>query len=230
MVEGVTPAAEKQPRPGVQAVVAVVAMAGLVGGLWGLGKVLPGQSGEQGPAACSHSDEHLPARYVSGAKLCAALNRPDLPALLGTPAEQAETAQGTGNWITMADGEKIPDPEAEVRLTTYAVQLSASYDGLPVGRTARLLSADARSTTVLGHPAALYSSRTVQFTFRFDGGKSRADPGGVARCLLVARDVEEGGGSFEIVVWRQDDVVPADAALLRVARKVLPTVPGWSGG
>ncbi|MFD4624495.1 hypothetical protein [Streptomyces sp. NPDC058475] len=37
-------------------------------------------------------------------------------------------------------------------------------------------------------------------------------------------------GSFEVVIWRQDEVPPDDAALLRVAEQVLPTVPGWTAG
>ncbi|GAA3766917.1 hypothetical protein ACFS5L_23210 [Streptomyces phyllanthi] len=57
-----------------------------------------------------------------------------------------------------------------------------------------------------------------------------AGPVGIARRLLVAKDAKDGGGSFEVVVWRQDDVPLDDTALLRVAEKVLPTVPGWSVG
>ena len=47
---------------------------------------------------------------------------------------------------------------------------------------------------------------------------------------MVAQDPKDGGGSYEIAVWRQDAVVPDDAALLRVAEKVLPTIPGWVSG
>ncbi|MFJ1531234.1 hypothetical protein ACIOFV_22890 [Streptomyces mirabilis] len=53
----------------------------------------------------------------------------------------------------------------------------------------------AQKRTVLGHPAVLYSDRTIA-----------------------------------IVIWRQDSVVPDDAALLSVAEKVLPTIPGWGNG
>ncbi|MFF1470669.1 hypothetical protein [Streptomyces mirabilis] len=55
----------------------------------------------------------------------------------------------------------------------------------------------AQKRTVLGHPAVLYSDRTIAIT---------------------------------IVIWRQDSVVPDDAALLSVAEKVLPTIPGWGNG
>jgi hypothetical protein len=36
--------------------------------------------------------------------------------------------------------------------------------------------------------------------------------------------------TVEIVIRRQDDVPPDDAALLRVAEQVLPTIPGWPAG
>ncbi|WP_159030594.1 MULTISPECIES: hypothetical protein [Streptomyces] len=37
-------------------------------------------------------------------------------------------------------------------------------------------------------------------------------------------------GSLDVTLWRVDGVVPDDAVLLRVAEKVLPTVPGWKAG
>ncbi|MEU5478582.1 hypothetical protein [Streptomyces mirabilis] len=57
----------------------------------------------------------------------------------------------------------------------------------------------AQKRTVLGHPAVLYSDRTI--------------------AIAIA-----------IAIWRQDSVVPDDAALLSVAEKVLPTIPGWGNG
>ncbi|WP_371651953.1 hypothetical protein [Streptomyces mirabilis] len=83
--------------------------------------------------------------------------------------------------------------------------------------------------TVLGHPAVLYSDRTITITINGDG-KTDTGPGGIARSLLAAQDSKDGGGSYEIAIWRQDSVVPDDAALLSVAEKVLPTIPGWVNG
>ncbi|MEU1005049.1 hypothetical protein [Streptomyces tibetensis] len=38
------------------------------------------------------------------------------------------------------------------------------------------------------------------------------------------------GGSLDVTLSRADGVVPDDAVLLRIAEKVLPTVPGWKAG
>lgn len=217
---------EKTANAGVQAAAAALLAAGVIGAVWGVEVFL--DEGDTEPAACSTSHDALPSQYVSGARLCAALNRPDLPALLGTPSEQAETASGNGDWITLASGTKVAAPEANVVLKTYSVKLSASYDRLPVTQAAALLGAGAQKKTVLGHPAVLCSDRTIALTL--GGGKAGTAPGSIARRLLVARNAKDGGGSFEVVIWRQDDVPPDDAALLRVAERVLPTVPGWTAG
>ncbi|WP_406308939.1 hypothetical protein [Streptomyces sp. NBC_00623] len=74
----------------------------------------------------------------------------------------------------------------------------------------------------------MYSDRTISISFRLDGSDTDSGPGVPARALTVARDAEDSGGSFEVVLWRADGGVPDDAVLLRVAEKVLPTVPGWA--
>ncbi|WP_308402113.1 DUF6215 domain-containing protein [Streptomyces sp. RKAG293] len=130
--------------------------------------------------------ETLPPQYVSGAQLCAALNRQDLPALLGTPADHAETASGGGGWIRFAGGAKIVAPEGNVVLKSYSVKISVSYDHLSVAHSAAFLGRTAQPRTVLGHPAVLYSDRTMSITFN-GGGKAGTGPGGIARHLLVAR-------------------------------------------
>ncbi|MER5527376.1 DUF6215 domain-containing protein [Streptomyces sp. NPDC002677] len=220
---------EKEGRPVVQAIAAVAVFLGVVGVLWAQKAFVHPQDVSSEPAACSKSTERLPARYVSGARLCKALNRPDLPALLGTPREQAETASGSGDWITLAGGTKIPSPDATVTLKTYSVKLSASYDDLSVAEVGDLMGG-ARKTTVLGHPAVLYSSPTISIGFNLGGGKATTGPGGTARCLLVSKHAKDDGkGTFEVAIWRQDDVLPDDTALERVAEQVLQTVPGWNG-
>ncbi|MFD2118764.1 hypothetical protein ACFSNO_03330 [Streptomyces cirratus] len=44
----------------------------------------------------------------------------------------------------------------------------------------------------------------------------------------MATDGKDQGDSFEMSVWRTDGGLLDDAALLRVAEKVLPALPGWS--
>ncbi|WP_406445230.1 DUF6215 domain-containing protein [Streptomyces sp. NBC_00631] len=221
---------EKDGRPGLQAVAAVALFAVVLGALWAQKAFVHQKDTAGEPAACSKPHDHLPARYVSGAKLCAALNRPDLPALLGTSREHVETADGSGEWLTLAGGRKIAEPEATVTLDTYSVKLTASYDDMTVSEAGGLLG-EARGTTVLGHPAVLYSSPTISIGFSLGGGKATTGPGGTARCVLVSRHGEDDGtGTFEVAIWRQDDVPPDDMALVRVAEQVLPTVPGWNKG
>ncbi|MFF4351348.1 DUF6215 domain-containing protein [Streptomyces sp. NPDC001530] len=123
---------KKGPSAGAQAAAAVVMVAVVVGGMWALGGSSQQTSDDSEPATCSSTHDAQPSKHVSGAELCTALNRPDLPALLGTPTERAETAGGSESSITLAGGTKIATPEANVTLKTYSVKLSASYDQLPV--------------------------------------------------------------------------------------------------
>ncbi|MFK4102587.1 DUF6215 domain-containing protein [Streptomyces sp. NPDC019531] len=217
---------EKGSSEWAQAIAALVVVGGL--GALVLSGIFQQDSGDPEPAACHSSDETRPSKPVSGAQLCMALNRADLPALLGTPTEYAMNASGNEGESTSADGTKSVSPEAEVQLDTYSVKLSTSDDDVAVADMADFLGSSAQTRTMDGHPAVLYSDRTIALTFT--GDKIDTGPGGIARSLLVARDPKDGGGFFEVSIWRQDDVVPDDLALLRVAETVLPTVPGWTAG
>ncbi|MEV1065431.1 DUF6215 domain-containing protein [Streptomyces sp. NPDC050263] len=224
--------AEKGPSAWAQATAALVVVAAIGGGLLVLQKNTADAVDE--PATCSadaeagkEAEEAAAAKRLSGSQLCTALNRADLPTLLGTPREQARgTGQGTTGSATSLIGVV---PEATVTLDTYTVKLSRSYDDLPLARLEGLLDG-AQKKTILGHPAVLYTSQTIAVRFDLGGGKSESAPGSVARSLLVAPDAKDAGGSYEIAVWRQDGVMPDDAALIRVAQQVLPTVPGWTAG
>lgn len=169
-------------------------------------------------------------RQASGLQLCEALNRPDLADLLGTPGETAKSASGSDGAFTSPGGHKTATPSARVEFGTYTVNLAASYDRMPVTEYASLLGAgdDARRQTVLGRTAVLYADRTLSISFRLDGSDSDSRPGVPARSLAVALDAKDSGGSFEFTLWRTDGGAADDAALLSVARKVLPTIPGWT--
>ena len=208
---------------------AVATVGVILGGMWLLGDLLDQTPQTVGPATCSSSDDASPAPRgkVSGAQLCTALNRSDLPKLLGTPTEQAVTASGGDSESTWASGTKTVTPEATVKLDTYSVELSASYEDLPVAESVGYLGAGAETRTVLGRPAVLYSGQTIAISFGLDGSDPQSGPGGVARRLLVATDPKDSGSTFELVIWRQDSLMPDDEALFRVAEKVLPTLPGW---
>ncbi|GGQ46889.1 hypothetical protein Saso_04960 [Streptomyces asoensis] len=224
-------APEKGPNPWVQAIAALVVVGALGGGLYVIQK--NDAEAADKPATCRADDEDKKAdaaakaaRRVSGTQLCTALNRADLPTLLGTPQEHALTAYGSDGSVKTAGGGEIPSPEGTVQLDTYTVKLSRSYDELPIAGMEDLLD-EARKEPVLGHPAVLYSSRTISISFDLGGGRSETGPGGIARALVVAPDTKDGGGSYELAIWRQDDVRPDDTALLRVAQAVMPLIPGW---
>jgi hypothetical protein len=223
------PGSGKEMGTGAQVFSAVATVGMIVGAMWFLPEVLDHTPESVGPAVCSSSDDASPAPRgkVSGAQLCTALNRSDLPKLLGTPTEQAVTASGSESESTWASGTKTVTPEATVELETYTVELSASYEDLPVAEAVGYLGAGAETRTVLGRPAILYSGRTIGISFRLDGSDPQSGPGGVARQLLVATDPKDSGSTFELVIWRQDSQIPDDEALFRVAEKVLPTIPGW---
>ncbi|MFJ8016856.1 DUF6215 domain-containing protein [Streptomyces sp. NPDC096339] len=217
-----------------QAIMAVVLVGGLAAAAWVTRDSFDTKAADPKPAVCpavaeagtagrSEADE-------TGAQLCRALNRPDLPTLLGTPRDMVRNASGKGGEFTHADGRKTVTPEAEVGLEAHSVKLSATSGELEIADMARLLGPSVERTTVLGHPAVLYSDRTIALTFRFDGQKSTAGQGGIARRLIVAKGPGDGGGWFEVVVWRQDDRTPDDGALFRVAEQVLPAAPGWAAG
>ena len=214
-----------------QVATALILVPALGVGLWKV-QASSSSDGTPPPARCSEPDQEPGNGHgqVSGTQLCAALNRPDLPDLLGTPAEAAKAASSSGGSLELASGTQFATPSARVELDTYTVTLSATYDRLPVAETAALLGDGARQRTVLGRPAVLYADRTISIRFRLDGGDSDSSPGVPEHTLVVARDAQDSGGSFELALWRADGAVPDDDVLLRLAETVLPTVPGWDGG
>ncbi|MFF4584072.1 DUF6215 domain-containing protein [Streptomyces sp. NPDC001388] len=235
--EEAAPAGRREPNAFVQTVAAFAVVGALAGFLWVQQKnnaVEEKAAGPAGPISCSTSTPtgvpkmvRAGVEYVSANQLCQVLNRPDLAALLGTPGERATSYGGGDNTVTLG-GADVPAPEMKVTLTTYSVQLSASYDHFAVKGMAGLLGGDARERTFLGRPAVLYSDRTFGFALGTGGGDAARGTGRPTRTLVVARDPEDGGGSYEMALWRQDSAPPDDATLLRVAAELLPTLPGWT--
>jgi hypothetical protein len=226
------PAGEPEKNVNVwgQAIAAVAVVAALGIGLWSLGESASGETSEPKPSACSGGEPEKgdkAAGRVSGAQLCTALNRKDLAELLGTPAEIAKNAMGSGGSVKMAGGREIPTPSAQVEFSTYTVHLEGTYDGHPVDATAGLLGDTVENRRFLGHRAVLYSDRTISLRFRLDGSDASSGPGVPARVLSVAQDPKDKGGSFELTLWREDGGVPDDTVLMQVAERVLPSIPGF---
>ncbi len=224
-------ASTKGPSAWAQAVAALALGAALCVGLWTLRGTSSTDSAPP-PARCSDGEsEKAPAKTpgrVAGVELCEALNRPGLAELLGTPGDIAKSALGSDPSVGSANGKETATPSGRVELGTYTVTLTATYDNLPVAGSAALLGVDAQQRAVLGRPAVLYSQRTISIRFRLDGSDTDSGPGLPARVLTVSQDAKDSGGSFDVAIWREDGQVPDDAVLLRLAEKVLPTVPGWA--
>ena len=209
-----------------QVAAALVVVGSVIAVLWGLSVFDKSSARSEKPAACEARKSTDSPEYPM---LCAALNRPDLPTLLGTPNEHVSVAQSGGGPFTYADGTKEYDASAEVQLGSVNVRITDNGD-MSVKDFADFASSSAASTSVLGHDSVTYSDHTMAISFNFGGGQSSAGTGGIARHLVVAKNPKGGGGSFEVAIWRQDDMTPDDAALFRIAEKVLPTVRGWVAG
>lgn len=235
--------AEKEPNPWGQAVAAVAVFAAIAAALWLGPDMLPAEEDTPRAASCSDTeDEKLPAVYgkkprpVTGDRLCEALNRPDLARLLGTPTEIATSASGTSGTAALTDG-KVAEPEARVSFDTYTVTLSATYNDLSTAQYVKLVKIAGdedekglRTLTVLGRPAFLSSDHTMKFEINLGGEGSSApvQQGPLARTLSVALDGKDRGGYYDITVWSESGALPTDQALLDIAGKVLPAIPGRS--
>jgi hypothetical protein len=176
-------------------------------------------------AACKAATAEDSPRYPA---LCAALNTPGLPALVGAPLDRVSVA-GPGfasNW-TSADGTKQVVHSAEVQIGGISVRLTDDED-LDVTDFEILGSAPHHRAPVLGHLSTTYEMNTIGFSFSLGGGSSTSRaPSGVAHNLVVGKYPNGRGGSYELAIWRQDAGTPDDASLYRIAEAVLPTLPGW---
>ncbi|MFI5648984.1 DUF6215 domain-containing protein [Kitasatospora sp. NPDC051705] len=225
------PAARKSSRNNAAKAGAML-LAAIGIGIWAMAD-RPGQ--DQPSAACAAA---RPADPPSYAALCAALNRPDLPALLGTPQGQVSAAGPA----PLAFG---PDAVAEVHVGLSVVALTDS--SVTVEDIAGMPEFHPRPTTVLGHGALTYTTSTVtlgaggspQTLFVHDlpgatpspaseDDKTSPGSGAPVRRLVVAQDPKgPGGRAFEIAIFRTNGEPVDDALLHQVAEAVMPTLPGW---
>ncbi|MFE9421584.1 DUF6215 domain-containing protein [Kitasatospora sp. NPDC006697] len=221
---------EEQPakEPGMsvdaQVVSALVMGAVLVAGFFVLQKHEEGADRAKA-AACKPAAADDSPRYPA---LCAALNRADLPLLVGTPAERVSVAgPGLSHW-TGADGTRQVVHCAEVQIGQVSIRLTED-DEEDVTDAEIMGSAAHHRSQVLGHLSTTYEMGTIGFSFSLGGGSSsgKSAPGGVAHNLVVGKHPNGRGGSYELAIWRQDTGTPDDAGLYRVAAAVLPTLPGW---
>ncbi|MEU2632099.1 DUF6215 domain-containing protein, partial [Kitasatospora sp. NPDC007106] len=217
------PGGRRRPNAVGQASAALVLAGGVLGAMWGAGLFsgTPAPAAAGKPAVCNPPNATDSPEYPA---LCAALNRRDLPALLGVPTEHVSVAQSGGGPTTYWDGTTEFDASAQVQVGPVMVRISHNHD-VSVRDIAGLASLRAEPATVLGHPAARYRSTTLALVFK--GGKSSTGTGGTARHLAVAIGPDEGADTVEFAVWRQDDEPPDEGALLRIAEQVLPAVQGW---
>ncbi|BFV60508.1 hypothetical protein KCMC57_up56120 [Kitasatospora sp. CMC57] len=205
----------------VQTAAAVALAAAVLGGMWAAGLFRP--TAKPGPAACNPPKATDSPEYPA---LCAALNRRDLPTLLGTP-DPVSVAQSGGGPMIFADGTVEYDASAEVQLGNTRVRISDNHQ-LSVRTATTFASLLPQPTSLLGHPAATYSDHTL--ALNFNGATTTTGTGGIARHLVVAKSADTNGGSFEITIWRQDRGTPEDAALFRIADQVFPSLQGWTPG
>ncbi|MFE6745373.1 DUF6215 domain-containing protein [Kitasatospora purpeofusca] len=143
------PAARKSGRNTAAKVGAMLLAATGLGAWMMLDRTDQEQDQDRPSAACAAP---RPTDRPNYAALCAALNRPDLPALLGTPQGRVLSAGPA----VLAFG---TDATVEVRLGTSVVSLTDS--SATVADVADTPEFRPRPTTVLGHGALTYTTSTV---------------------------------------------------------------------
>ncbi|WP_327064551.1 DUF6215 domain-containing protein [Kitasatospora sp. NBC_01302] len=223
---GSEPGKEPDIRVGAQ-VVAALAMGGvLVAGLLVLQHRQDAAGKPAAAATCQAATADDSPRYPA---LCAALNRPDLPVLVGAPTDRVTVAgPGPTHW-TSSDGTKEVVHGAEVQIGQISLRLTDD-DDLDVTDAEIMGTAAHHRAQVLGHLSTTYEMNTFGFSFSLGGGPASSEPGGVAHNLVIGKHPDGHGGSYELAIWRQDAGTPDEASLYRIAEAVLPSLPGWDTG
>ncbi|MFB7949368.1 DUF6215 domain-containing protein [Kitasatospora phosalacinea] len=209
---------------------AVVGMLVLVGGVFwhsaqGSGRSSGGE--DDGPAVCRPAAKDWPAGYPA---MCAALNRPDLPELVGAPGEHAVSA-GIGSYASWQTG------SAEVQVGKVKAAVSES-----TVRPYDLLLDDPQVSArevapVAGRPAVAYSEPLRWMVIHIGSGSpgpgslsgGGRNPGGTAYHLLVARNADGSGGSLKVSLWREDGGDVNSDLLPGLAEELMADLEGWDG-
>ncbi|MFI0943145.1 DUF6215 domain-containing protein [Streptomyces sp. NPDC021020] len=182
------------------------------------------------PAATCSKPSKPPVKspYLSGAQLCELLYVPDLADLLGTPGEKAQSTTTSGS-TPPTDDKGLSGPYAQVSFPTWTVNLAVTYHNLPMAQTVKILGADARQHTVLGHPAFSYADRAIRISLGSDSSSGGSAPGAPSTVLSVSMDPQGSGKSFDLALWHTNGTLPPDdTTLLHLATTLLPTLPGWT--
>ncbi|MGF1426493.1 DUF6215 domain-containing protein [Kitasatospora sp. LaBMicrA B282] len=216
---------EENMRVGVQVVAALAMGAVLFGGLLVLQHHEQAAKKPAAAAACKAPAADDSPEYPV---LCAALNRPDLPALVGSPMDRVTEAGPGAHW-TNSDGTKEVDKSAELQIGQISLRLTDD-DDMDVTDAEILGSAAHHRSSVRGHLSTTYQMDTIGISFSLGGGSSSRAPNGVADNLVIGKHPDGHGGSYELAIWRQDTAPPDEASLYRIAEAVLPNLPGWVAG
>ncbi|MCF2434254.1 DUF6215 domain-containing protein [Streptomyces thinghirensis] len=147
----------------------------------------------------------------------------DLPALWERPRQSGAERLRQRRSTELADGRKIPTPEATVRFETHTVKLSASYDELSVAGTAELPGRDRAGEEGPGSRGGLREPDRRHLLRRRRGGRR---PGRASLSLVVAEDARTAAAPTNSPSEREDGMPDDDDRCFRVAERVLPAVPG----
>ena len=113
------------------------------------------------------------------------------------------------------------------------MNLSATYNELSIAQYVKLKKIgneqNIDTRTVLGRPTVFSSDHTMKLKISLGAGGTSGGPveeGPLARTLSVALGTDDRGGYYDITVWSTSGALPEDSALIDIAEKVLPAIPG----
>ncbi|SRR6266545_1415377 len=189
--------------PAVMVAAIAVYAGGVLSGRW------RDPTAPRGDAATAYPESTDPEQRKARAELCPLINRPEVLELVERPSTVKGTSTSydpNGDWQQCA----VTLPNSTLRLNVgHGRTRIADYQKLFPG---------AQPRTVLGRPATWSA-----------GPSPLANSTLTESTLLVAWDRADSGGMVEISIIREV-VDPGDeTALMRIAERQLPGLPGWPG-